>query len=318
MLTGETEPTEGTVTKHPNMRFAYVAQHAFHHLEEHLEKTPNEYIQWRFQNGTDKELMMKASRQMTEEDKKQMEKAVSFDGQKRQIKELRSRRKVKKTFEYEVEWVKMDSDEEFPWIMRDRLERWGFEKLLQQCDDREAAKANLAARPVTRGVIEKHYGEFGLPAEFATHSRMKGLSGGQKVKVVLAAAMWQNPHILVMDEPTNFLDRDSLGALATAIKKFGGGVVLISHNREFTQTVCSETWIVEGGKLKIEGEVAVDNNAEKIEQKLEEVSTDAFGNKVVTKVKRKLTRKERKQREKAKKEALKNGEDWESDSDFDE
>merc|ERR1712013_732170 len=97
-----------------------------------------------------------------------------------------------------------------------------------------------------------------------------------------------------MDEPTNFLDRDSLGALATAIKKFGGGVVLISHNREFTQNVCSETWVVEGGKLMIEGEVAADNDTTKIEQKLEETSTDAFGNKVVTKIKRKLTRKERK------------------------
>jgi len=318
MLTGETEPTIGTVTKHPNMRFAYVAQHAFHHLEEHLDKTPNEYVQWRYQNGTDKELMMKASRQLTEEDKKQMEKVVTFDGLKRQIKELRSRRKVKKTFEYEVEWVKMDSDEELPWIMRDRLERWGFDKMLQQCDDREAAKANLAARPVTRGVIEKHFEDFGLPAEFATHSRMKGLSGGQKVKVVLGAAMWQNPHILVMDEPTNFLDRDSLGALATAIKNFGGGVVLISHNREFTQSVCGETWVVEGGKLKVEGEVAVDNDTTKIEQKLEETSTDAFGNKVVTKIKRKLTRKERKRREKEKKEALARGDDWESDSDFDE
>jgi len=318
MLTGETEPTKGTVTKHPNMRFAYVAQHAFHHLEEHLDKSPNEYVQWRYQNGNDKELMMKASRQLTDEDKKQMEKQVSFDGLKRQIKELRSRRKVKKTFEYEVEWVKMDSDEELPWIMRDRLERWGFDKMLQQCDDREAAKANLAARPVTRGVIEKHFEDFGLPAEFATHSRMKGLSGGQKVKVVLGAAMWQNPHILVMDEPTNFLDRDSLGALATAIKNFGGGVVLISHNREFTQSVCGETWVVEGGKLKVEGEVAVDNDTTKIEQKLEETSTDAFGNKVVTKIKRKLTRKERKRREKEKKEALARGDDWESDSDFDE
>ena len=50
------------------------------------------------------------------------------------------------------------------------------------------------------------------------------------MKVVLAAAMWLNPHILVLDEPTNYLDRDSLGALATAIKEYGGGVVMISHN----------------------------------------------------------------------------------------
>jgi len=55
----------------------------------------------------------------------------------------------------------------------------------------------------------------------------------KKVKVVIAACMWNNPHILVMDEPTNYLDRDSLGALAGAIKKYEGGVVLISHNNRF-------------------------------------------------------------------------------------
>ena len=54
--------------------------------------------------------------------------------------------------------------------------------------------------------------------------------GGQKVKVVLAAATWMNPHMLVLDEPSNYLDRESLGALAEAIKEFGGGVVMISHN----------------------------------------------------------------------------------------
>merc|ERR1711918_65765 len=56
---------------------------------------------------------------------------------------------------------------------------------------------------------------------------MGGLSLGQKVKVVIAAAMWNNPHILVLDEPTNYLDRDSLAALAHGITTFGGGVVVI-------------------------------------------------------------------------------------------
>lgn len=55
-------------------------------------------------------------------------------------------------------------------------------------------------------------------------------AGGQKVKVVLAAAMWNSPHMLVLDEPTNYLDRESLGALAAAIKEYGGGVVMISHH----------------------------------------------------------------------------------------
>jgi elongation factor 3 len=51
MLCGEHEPTEGTVWKHPNLRIAYVAQHAFHHLEQHLDKTANQYIQWRYAIG---------------------------------------------------------------------------------------------------------------------------------------------------------------------------------------------------------------------------------------------------------------------------
>jgi elongation factor 3 len=51
VLCGEAEPTEGTCWKHPNLRIAYVAQHAFHHLEQHLEKTPNQYIQWRYAIG---------------------------------------------------------------------------------------------------------------------------------------------------------------------------------------------------------------------------------------------------------------------------
>ena len=50
------------------------------------------------------------------------------------------------------------------------------------------------------------------------------------MKVVIAAAMWNNPHVLVLDEPTNYLDRESLGALAGAIKDFGGGVIMITHN----------------------------------------------------------------------------------------
>lgn len=51
-----------------------------------------------------------------------------------------------------------------------------------------------------------------------------------QVKLVLAAAMWNKPHVLILDEPTNYLDRQALGALTQAIKTFSGGVVIISHN----------------------------------------------------------------------------------------
>ena len=57
----------------------------------------------------------------------------------------------------------------------------------------------LYQRPLTANNIEKHLGALGLEAEFATHSMIRGLSGGQKVKLVLAAATWQvrSPPLLV-------------------------------------------------------------------------------------------------------------------------
>ena len=47
------------------------------------------------------------------------------------------------------------------------------------------------------------------------------------MKVVLGAGLWNLPHIVILDEPTNFLDRDSLGALATAIKAFQGEMIIM-------------------------------------------------------------------------------------------
>ena len=64
LLTGELEPVSGTVWKHPNLRVAYVAQHAFHHVEQHLDKTPNQYIQWRYASGEDRENLEKVDRKV--------------------------------------------------------------------------------------------------------------------------------------------------------------------------------------------------------------------------------------------------------------
>lgn len=69
--------------------------------------------------------------------------------------------------------------------------------------------------------------------------------------------MWNNPHLLVLDEPTNFLDRDSLGGLAVAIRDFKGGVILISHNEEFVGALCSEQWLVNDGRVAQRGTAAV-------------------------------------------------------------
>jgi elongation factor 3 len=76
LVSGEAEPDIGTVWRHPNMRYAYVAQHAFHHVEQHLEKTPNEYIRWRYQTGEDKENLTKVTAQYTDEEIRLMKEKI--------------------------------------------------------------------------------------------------------------------------------------------------------------------------------------------------------------------------------------------------
>merc|ERR1711903_122445 len=114
-------------------------------------------------------------------------------------------------------------------------------------------------------------------------------SGGMKVKVVLAASMWQNPHILILDEPTNYLDREGLGALVLAIQDYRGGVLIISHNKEFCDGVATEKWIMKGGYLRIEGESKVDEEeAQATGNKEQEDVYDGAGNKIDVKAQQEL------------------------------
>ncbi len=191
------------------------------------------------------------------------------------------RRNAKRGFEYEIKWQGKNWDDN-TWMSREKLENLGLEKFLKIFDDKVAAREGLYQRPLSSANVEKHLQELGLDPEFATHSRIRGLSGGQKVKVVLGAAMWDHPHILVLDEPTNYLDRDSLGALAQAIKEFGGGVIMVSHHTEFTKALCTETWALDNGKMTVTGSSSPYMVQEKIEMVEKTENVDAFGN--VTKV----------------------------------
>lgn len=62
-----------------------------------------------------------------------------------------------------------------------------------------------------------------------------------------------NAHRIVLDEPTNYLDRDSLGALSKALKAFEGGVIIITHSAEFTKDLTEEVWAVMDGKMTPSG-----------------------------------------------------------------
>ncbi|KAG9318232.1 P-loop containing nucleoside triphosphate hydrolase protein [Chiua virens] len=318
LLTGEMEPNKGgEIWKHPNLVIGYVAQHAFHHIDHHLDKTPLEYMLWRYQTGEDLEEMGKATRQISEAEAQKMKDGALYihEGQKRLIDEIVARKKLKQSYEYEVSFKGLSSSENV-WIPRDELVKRGFEKKVLEVDTREAQRLGLL-RPLVRREIEKHFADFGLEPEFVTHNSMRGLSGGQKVKIVLGAATWRRPHVICLDEPTNYLDRESLAALIEALKVFEGGVLVITHNRDFSESLCSEVWAMRDGRLEASGHNWVEGQGSgpRIDKKdgEEEDQFDAMGNKIDTKKTKKLNSNELRKQKKERMRKKKAGEDWEED-----
>jgi ATPase subunit of ABC transporter with duplicated ATPase domains len=82
----------------------------------------------------------------------------------------------------------------------------------------------------------------GLDIPDEVHERkMSELQGGQKVRVLLAQALFGNPGALFLDEPTNYLDLDSIHWLENFLNRFQGTVITISHDRHFLNSVCTHT-----------------------------------------------------------------------------
>jgi len=80
----------------------------------------------------------------------------------------------------------------------------------------------------------------GLDIPDEVHERkMSELQGGQKVRVLLAQALFGNPQALLLDEPTNYLDLDSIHWLENFLNRYNGTVITISHDRHFLNSVCT-------------------------------------------------------------------------------
>lgn len=114
-----------------------------------------------------------------------MEAKFMHNGVKRVVDKVLGRRKLKKGYEYEVAWKDTQSDQN-SWLTRDVLEAAGFGKLVNEVDAAEAARLGLMTRALTAANVNKQLEDLGLEAEFGTHSQIRGLSGGQKVKVSCA------------------------------------------------------------------------------------------------------------------------------------
>ena len=90
----------------------------------------------------------------------------------------------------------------------------------------------------------------GIPTEFH-YSLMSDLNGAQKVKVLLARALFGNPDILLLDEPTNHLDLDAISWLEEFLINFENTVIVVSHDRYFLNKVCTYIADIDYGKIQL-------------------------------------------------------------------
>ncbi|KAI7343512.1 putative ABC transporter ATP-binding protein [Hortaea werneckii] len=94
----------------------------------------------------------------------------------------------------------------------------------------------------------RHLGAFGITGMTGLQ-KMGLLSGGQKSRVAFACLGLTNPHILVLDEPSNHLDIEAMDALSLALRNFEGGVLMVSHDVTMLQNVCTSLWVCDNGTV---------------------------------------------------------------------
>ena len=96
--------------------------------------------------------------------------------------------------------------------------------------------------------LRSHLGRYGVAGSMVLRP-IGTLSGGQKARVTLASLTITNPHIFVMDEATNHLDMDTIDALLDGLKKYEGGLVIVSHNQRLISELGKELWEVKSGRV---------------------------------------------------------------------
>jgi ATPase subunit of ABC transporter with duplicated ATPase domains len=145
----------------------------------------------------------------------------------------------------------------------------GHERLYELMAEREAiyGQPDLSEEDGIRiGELEAEFGEMngyeaeaeaavllrglGVPPECA-QSKMKTLDGKDKVRVLLAQALFGNPDVLLLDEPTNNLDHASISWLGDFLFRFENTVIIVSHDRHFLNRVCTHIADIDFGKIQL-------------------------------------------------------------------
>jgi ATPase subunit of ABC transporter with duplicated ATPase domains len=258
LICGELTPSpgpdgaqRGEVARHRNLRLAYIAQQHMYHLSEFMNSTPYIYIQRRFKEGFDEALQRRLIDPANEEEAKlRAERAKRWGKYGNEVQTVIGRIVKGNDVMYEVQWKGLDDPKQNTWETVAKLKNLGVVSVARAYDERQAAMAaGNDQRPLSQKEIVKHLESFGLNEDQVLNQHIGSFSAGQKSKLTLGAAFWTKPHVVALDEPTNYIDMETLDALAKALQRFKGGMVVISHSSDFVDRVCTEQWLVEGNTI---------------------------------------------------------------------
>jgi len=251
VLCGEMAPDAGEVIRNPHMRLSYVAQHHGFHLGDPAYATcnPITYFQARFKNGYDEELQKRLKDNDNEElQKERKELAAKYGKKMRMVKEIVGRHEHGKVMEYEVQWEGLDDAKENSDLPMSKLKLLKADGYARAFDERFPFARGDVKISTESDAIAKYLENFMIEGRLC-QEQLRNLSGGQKNRLMLAAAFWTNPHIIALDEPTNYLDPETVENLGKALNFFKGGVITVTHNEDFIAKVCKDSWHLEDGKI---------------------------------------------------------------------
>jgi len=100
------------------------------------------------------------------------------------------------------------------------------------------------------GQLRQHLGKTGIVGNIAD-TRIRGLSYSQRSCIIFAKLTLESPHLLILDEPTNFLDLESVDSLISACNKYQGALLLVSHNRDFLKKCAKQYLSVVPGSFNL-------------------------------------------------------------------
>ncbi|WP_249339023.1 ABC-F type ribosomal protection protein Vga(F) [Streptococcus suis] len=124
-----------------------------------------------------------------------------------------------------------------------------FAQDLINLDEEKTAFENISCTSLQdRMTILNLLGMLGLSYDKA-QQKVANLSGGERVRLSLAKVLLADANLLILDEPTNFLDMAAIEALETFLKEYEGSILLISHDQRFVESVVQRKWLVEYNQL---------------------------------------------------------------------